>query len=102
MSTEYEDEAYAPPRPVLRASRVYQPPRTTGPAPQSRKRLPLLPLGLGMCTVVALLLIIQHVVWPSYVWAFDQWHYGDARLAQLDADVGHNGPSHFIAEYYDN
>jgi hypothetical protein len=28
----------------------------------------------------------------------DQWHYGDARITQLDADVGHGGISRFIAE----
>ena len=35
-------------------------------------------------------------------WVSDQWYYGDARVTQLDADVGHGGTSHFIAEYYNN
>lgn len=42
---------------------------------------------------------VQAVV-PAWNWSQDQWHYGDARITQLDANVGHDGISHFIAEYY--
>ncbi len=107
MSADYEEETeeYYPPQPVPRASRVYAPPTQrqteTVPAPKRpRKRRSLLPVGIGMFIVVGTLLIFQHIIAPSYVWASDQWHYGDGRMTQLDADVGHGGTSHFIAEYY--
>jgi hypothetical protein len=104
----YEDETedeYYPPQPVKRSSRVYAPPeqRKTEPAPTPkppRKRRSLVPVAVGMLIVVATLLIVQRVVLPTATWASDQWHYGDARMTQLDADVGHGGSSHFIAEYY--
>jgi hypothetical protein len=107
MSAEYEEEEeYYPPQPVPRASRVYAPPEQrktdTTPPKQPRKRRSLVPVGIGMFIVVGALLIFQHVIAPAYVWAADQWHYGDARMTQLDADVGHGGPSHFIAEYYNS
>ncbi len=106
MSADYEEDGeYYPPQPVPRASRVYAPPTQrqteTVPAPKPpRKRRSILPVGIGMFIVVGTLLIFQHVIAPSYVWASDQWHYGDARMTQLDANVGHGGTSHFIAEYY--
>ena len=103
----YEDETedeYYPPQPVKRSSRVYAPPteRKTEPAPpkRPRKRRSLVPIGIGMLIVVGALLIVQRVVLPTATWASDQWHYGDSRMTQLDADVGHGGTSHFIAEYY--
>jgi len=30
----------------------------------------------------------------------DHWTYGDARMTQYDANVGHGGSSHFLAEYW--
>src|SRR5205823_9254497 len=96
-----------PPQPVPRASRVYAPPtqRQTEPAvppKPPRKRRSLVATGIGMLIVVAAVLIFQRVIAPAYAWTSDQWHYGDARITQLDADVGHGGTSHFIAEYYNN
>jgi hypothetical protein len=29
-----------------------------------------------------------------------QWQYGSSRITQMDANVGHGGECHFIAEYY--
>jgi hypothetical protein len=108
-SADYEAaaEEYYPPQPVLRSSRVYAPPtpRQTDAAAapkQSRPHRSLVPIGVGMFIVVGALLIFQHVIAPSYAWASDQWHYGDGRITQLDANVGHGGTSHFIAEYYNS
>jgi hypothetical protein len=101
MDTEYEEREYYPPQPVLRANRrpAIQPiPRTTGTANQ-RKHWALVPIGIGMLIVVGVLLIAQRVVIPAADWTNDQWYYGDSRLTQLDADVGHGGTSHFIAGY---
>jgi hypothetical protein len=108
MSAEYEEDGdYYPPQPVPRASRVYAPPEqrkteATEPTKPPRKHRSLLPIGIGMAIVVSALLIFQHIIAPAYVWAADQWHYGDGRITQLDADVGHGGTSHFIAEYYNS
>jgi hypothetical protein len=103
----YEDETedeYYPPQPVKRSSRVYAPPtqRQTEPAKPKppRQHRSLVPVAVGMLIVVGTLLIVQRVILPTAAWASDQWHYGDSRMTQLDADVGHGGTSHFIAEYY--
>lgn len=55
---------------------------------------------IGMTLCLMLFLFGQRVVIPFVTTTYDQWHYGDARLTQLDADVGHGGTSHFIASYY--
>ena len=55
-------------------------------------------VGMALCYI--LFLFGQQVVMPFVTSTYDQWHYGDARLTQLDADVGHGGTSHFIASYY--
>jgi len=55
---------------------------------------------VGMTLCYMLFLFGQQVVIPFVTATSDQWHYGDARLSQLDADVGHGGTSHLIASYY--
>lgn len=54
----------------------------------------------GMLIVLALWIIMQQFIVPAYSWSQDQWHYGDSRITQMDANVGHGGESHFLAEYY--
>src|SRR4051812_43633780 len=54
--------------------------------------------GIGMFIVIGALLVFQQVITPAANQLSDQWHYGDARITQLDADVGHGGISRFIAE----
>lgn len=39
------------------------------------------------------------IVMPWWAGIQDQWNYGSTRITQLDANVGHGGESHFIAEY---
>lgn len=53
-----------------------------------------------MILCYVLFLVGQQAVIPFVAATYDQWHYGDARLTQLDADVGHGGTSHLIASYY--
>ncbi|HEU5226689.1 MAG TPA: hypothetical protein VFU49_02675 [Ktedonobacteraceae bacterium] len=55
-------------------------------------------VGMSICLV--LFLFGQQVVVPFASATYDQWHYGDARLTQLDTDVEHGGTSHLIASYY--
>jgi len=105
METDYyldeDGTAYDPPVPTLRASRGNAlPVHTTAPvaAPIQPRGHPLVPFGIGMLIVVGALLIFQQVLVPVMTSVSDQWHYGDARITQLDADVGHGGVSRFIAE----
>lgn len=61
---------------------------------------PLLYLGVGMITMLAMWTILTSVFsWWSTTW--DDFHYGRPRTFQIDAYVGHNEaagtPSHFIA-----
>ncbi|HLG64742.1 MAG TPA: hypothetical protein VKY19_22570 [Ktedonosporobacter sp.] len=76
---------------------------TTTPAPQSPFMLQQHPWDsflVGMLLCLILFLVGQQVVLPFVTATADQWHYGDAQLSQLDADVGHGGMSHLIANYY--
>ena len=54
----------------------------------------------GMLVLLGGYLLVQMAVIPAYDNLTDQWNYGDARITQMDADVGHGGVSHFLAEYY--
>lgn len=40
------------------------------------------------------------VVIPWWAGVQDQWQYGNSRITQMDANVGHGGECHFIAEHY--
>ena len=76
---------------------------TTTPVPTPPFLLQQHPWGsflVGMILCLMLFLVGQQVVIPFVTATSDQWHYGDARLSQLDADVGHGGTSHLIASYY--
>lgn len=58
------------------------------------------PLACGGMLMVGGYLGIVRLVLPIGANLLDQWHYGDARIVQLDADVGHGGVSHFLAQWY--
>src|SRR5690242_6756013 len=52
--------------------------------------------------VGALLMLCGYVFFTTVVRPFvesleQQWHYGDAPIFSLDADVGHKGVSHFLS-----
>ena len=52
---------------------------------------------VGMLVVLAGIAFWNMVVAPFIQGISDQWHYGDARVAVLYADVGHQGSSTFMA-----
>src|SRR6266567_6687634 len=52
---------------------------------------------VGMLIVLAGIAFWQMVVAPFIQGLEDQWHYGDARVAVLYANVGHQGSSTFMA-----
>jgi len=52
---------------------------------------------VGMLVVLAGMVLWQMVVMPFIQGIEDQWHYGDARVAVLYANVGHQGISTFMA-----
>lgn len=60
---------------------------------------PFFLMAVGVLTVFGVLLFWQQVVMPWWTGLQNQWNYGSARITQLDADVGHGGLSHFIAQY---
>jgi hypothetical protein len=57
-------------------------------------------LGLGALAFIGVFTGIQKLVIPALNNLQDQWHYGDSRIVQLDANVGHGGMSHFLAQWY--
>ncbi len=86
---------------------------STSPRPQTPRtkqrgipRLhPLVFLGIGMITMLALWMLITMVAnWWSVKW--NDIQYGRPRTFQVDAVVGHsdssNSPSHFIAIMWDH
>jgi len=59
-----------------------------------------LPLAFGALLLIGLYTGYQQWVAPAWNNAQAQWHTGDGRITQLDANVGHSGISHFLAQYY--
>lgn len=57
-------------------------------------------IGLWMIALFLLSLAFCSVVLPLYTNIVDRWSYGEARISQFDCECGHNGTSHFIAQYY--
>lgn len=55
---------------------------------------------LTILFMFALFMVWKQVVTPWWTGVQNQWHYGDNPVTIYDADVGHGGVSHFIAEYY--
>lgn len=77
--------------------------RTTEPMAQHTRRRqgrPLFFMAVGVLIIVGSFAFWQQVVMPWWTGVQDQWNYGSAHITQLDADVGHGGMSHFIAEYH--
>lgn len=61
--------------------------------------------GLVLCIFAAIATLLLLIGWFRFVLPWwqgitDHWQYGQARISQLDADIGHGGVSHFVAEYY--
>lgn len=85
------------------------------PLPAPRRRRPLrrlagwllrgtlahwLPLGCGVLLMIGGYAGVENWLLPALGNLSDQWHLGDGRIVQLDADVGHGGTSHFLAQWY--
>jgi hypothetical protein len=102
---------YVPPAPqriVMRVTHHTIPPRASlrqvpsqdeqpAPAQQQSTLRPLFLVGVGM--VLALLLVIGgHLAVAKWNDLQNTLHYGYPRTFQCDADVGHGGVSHFIAQ----
>jgi len=61
------------------------------------------PWAIFVCTMLVTfvcLLLCMRLVVPWWQGVQDHWQYGQNRITQMDADVGHGGLCHFIAEYY--
>jgi hypothetical protein len=76
--------------------------RTTEPVRRKQFRA-----GRGLFWFIATIIIAlglfltwQQAVVPWLSNTQDHWNYGASRVTQLDADVGHGGLEHFVAEYY--
>ncbi|MBA2287656.1 MAG: hypothetical protein H0W02_19445 [Ktedonobacteraceae bacterium] len=112
-----QGRTYAPPATADAVTRQRQPSRrqslvsTTDDLPQeqqqSRRRGRVLPylggrtllyLGVGMLVMLTLCLVV--VPWSLSVLTSlsDHWTYGTDRVSHLSANVGHGGPSEFLAE----
>lgn len=59
-------------------------------------------IGAGMVAMTILWIVCTSYVYPAGVYIVTRWDYGKAKLTQFDLNVGHNGTSHFIAEYWHN
>lgn len=59
-------------------------------------------LAFGACLLIGLYAGYQQWVAPVWNNLQAQWHTGDGRITQLDANVGHGGMSHFLAQYYNS
>ena len=59
-------------------------------------------IGLGMFVMALLCIVFVSYVSPACTAILDRWNYGEARISHFDLDVGHQGTSHFLAEYWHN
>src|SRR5713226_10167917 len=59
-------------------------------------------IGLGMFAMALLSIVFVSYVYPACTAILDRWNNGQARITHFDLNVGHNGTSHFIAEYWHN
>ncbi len=57
-------------------------------------------VGVGMVAMLAVWLAFQLVIFPFAADTSQHWNYGNSRLSQFDLNVGHDGTSHFIAQYW--
>ncbi len=54
----------------------------------------------AMVVTIGVVVFWAHTVVPWWSSVQTQWQYGSSRITQLDANVGHGGECHFLAEYY--
>jgi hypothetical protein len=53
-----------------------------------------------MLITLSIIITWNAVVIPWWAGVQAEWQYGSSRITQMDANVGHGGECHFIAEYY--
>jgi hypothetical protein len=54
----------------------------------------------GMCLMLGFYLLMTRLVLPFVTDTQQQWNYGYSRITEFDLNVGHDGTSHFICQYY--
>lgn len=69
------------------------------PVRRRNRSRPIFFVVAGVLVVIGSMVFWQQTVVPWWTGLQNQWNYGSAHITQLDADVGHGGMSHFIAEY---
>jgi hypothetical protein len=57
-------------------------------------------IGLGMLLMLLLWYAGVTYVLPFVTQTIDRWNCGENRICHYDLNVGHNGTSHFITEYW--
>jgi hypothetical protein len=81
-----------------RASLYSSPPNTREIPRETRQRQHFLwYCGIGMLLFAGSLIVWMVVIVPWWSGVTRQWHYGDARVSVVDANVGHSGISRLIA-----
>lgn len=75
--------------------------RTTEDIPKRPPRLSQPSKYIGIGLIIMCFLLVGGVVWgiPFVTDKVNHWNYGEARLSYFHLNVGHNGPSDFLAEY---
>jgi hypothetical protein len=106
VTTPRASKAYSPQASRETETQDLEPLRTRGPVSSilhvltTRYLIPHLPhLLVGMFLSALIVWCYTSLIFPTWDHVQDALHYGDARVSQLDADVGHGGMSHFLALY---
>ncbi len=103
QGSKYKELSWVNGRPVPPVVRRFHTDRVKTQPQHYHTRKNMTPFFLiGAMLVIVALLGYYMVLVPTWTNVTDQWHYGDSHTTQLDANVGHGGTSHFLAEYYDN
>jgi hypothetical protein len=54
----------------------------------------------SLIIIISVIILWTQVLVPGWYWLQTRWQYGATPITQMDANVGHGGESHFLAEYY--
>jgi hypothetical protein len=106
--------AYAPPKPadmhthglpvppIRRRSSIYVEPDTQPLTPRRRRHIPR---WLRLTLFFMLVSLVVGIAWLNVVVPWwngvkNRWNYGQSGIVELDANFGHGGEEHIIAEFY--
>ncbi len=96
-------------QPIKRRASLTQPQQPTYVTDRSTRELDTEPLrthnrlhflvfvGIGMLCFLSLYILWNALVIPFWQGVEDQWQYGTSRITRMEADVGHDGTSTFLA-----